>query len=67
MWYLDIYEAVYSQWSEVSDDMLYSIRARLLKKLRKEIGDEYIPDDLITRKHAEGYVLNLKKWEVEII
>ena len=65
--YLDIYEAEYSQWSEVSDDMLYSIRARLLKKLRKEVGADKIPDDLISRKHAEGYILNLKKWEVEII
>ena len=65
--YLDIYEAVYSQYSEVSDDMLYSIRTRLLKKLRIEVGADLIPEDLISRKHAEGYILNLKKWQVEII
>jgi hypothetical protein len=65
--YLDIYEAVYSHWSETSDDMLYSIRTRLLKKLEKEVGDELIPEDLIKRKHGEGYILNLKKWQVEII
>jgi DNA-binding response OmpR family regulator len=65
--YKDIYKSVYNDDCEVSDDMLYTIRRRLIKKLREEVGTENIPDNFIYRKQGEGYILWLKKWQVEII
>ena len=65
--YRDIYQAVYNEDCEVSDDMLYSIRTRLIKKLREEVGIENIPDNFISRKQGEGYILKLHRWQVEII
>ena len=65
--YLDIYEAVYSQWSEVSEYQLRVIKCKLIKKVQDEFGVKKIPIDWITATYGQGFRLNMRRCEVEVI
>lgn len=63
----EVYQAVYGEYSEVSDYQLYNIKNRLLKRLQDELGVEIITKDWISTPYGQGFRLNMRRGEVEVI
>jgi len=53
--------------NRVSDYQLYNVKNRLLNRLQEELGVKKIPKDWITAPYAQGFRLNMRRSEVEIV